>query len=59
VTFREVADGVFVRRHESLDLNCGLVVGDGACLVVDTRSDLGEAADLAAAVRRITPAPWT
>jgi glyoxylase-like metal-dependent hydrolase (beta-lactamase superfamily II) len=59
VSFREVADGVFVRRHESLDLNCGLVVGDGDCLVVDTRSDLGEAADLAAAVRRVTPHPWT
>jgi glyoxylase-like metal-dependent hydrolase (beta-lactamase superfamily II) len=59
VSFREVADGVFVRRHESLDLNCGLVVGEGACLVVDTRSDLGEAADLIAAVRRVTPSPWT
>ncbi|MFW3170273.1 MBL fold metallo-hydrolase [Geodermatophilus sp. CPCC 206100] len=59
MSFREVADGVFVRRHQSLDLNCGLVVGDGACLVVDTRSDLGEAADLAAAVRRVTAHPWT
>ncbi|SFK99404.1 MBL fold metallo-hydrolase [Geodermatophilus ruber] len=59
MNFAEIADGVFVRRHESLDLNCGLVVGDGACLVVDTRSDLGEAADLAAAVRRVTPHPWT
>ncbi|WP_345771877.1 MBL fold metallo-hydrolase [Geodermatophilus sabuli] len=59
MTFREVADGVFVRRHRSLDLNCGLVVGEGACLVVDTRSDLGEAADLIAAVRRVTPHPWT
>ena len=58
-SFYEVADGVFVRRHASLDLNCGLVVGDGACLVVDTRSDLGEAADLLAAVRRVTPHPWT
>ncbi|WP_345771432.1 MBL fold metallo-hydrolase [Geodermatophilus normandii] len=59
MTFREVADGVFVRRHESLDLNCGLVVGGDACLVVDTRSHLGEAADLIAAVRRVTPHPWT
>lgn len=57
--FAEVADGVFVRRHASLDLTCGLVVGDGACLVIDTRSDLGEAADLVAAVRRVTPHPWT
>jgi glyoxylase-like metal-dependent hydrolase (beta-lactamase superfamily II) len=55
----EVADGVLVRRHRELDLNCGLVVGDGACLVIDTRSHLGEAADLIAAVRRVTPHPWT
>jgi glyoxylase-like metal-dependent hydrolase (beta-lactamase superfamily II) len=59
VTFTQVADGVFVRRHASLDLNCGLVVGDGACLVVDTRSSPAEAADLVAAVRRVTPHPWT
>jgi glyoxylase-like metal-dependent hydrolase (beta-lactamase superfamily II) len=59
VSFTEVTDGVFVRRHASLNLNCGLVVGEGACLVVDTRSDLGEAADLVAAVRRVTPHPWT
>ncbi|GAB3192304.1 MBL fold metallo-hydrolase [Geodermatophilus arenarius] len=59
MTFTEVAEGVFVRRHGSLDLNCGLVVGDGACLVVDTRSSPAEAADLAAAVRRVTPHPWT
>lgn len=55
----EVADGVYVRRHRSLDLNCGLVVGAGACLVVDTRSHLDEAADLIAAVRTVTPHPWT
>jgi len=55
----EVADGVLVRRHRSLDLNCGLVLGDGACLVVDTRSHLDEAADLVAAVRAVTPHPWT
>ena len=57
--WQEVADGVLVRRHRELDLNCGLVVGDGACLVVDTRSHLGEAADLIAAVRAVTPHPWT
>jgi glyoxylase-like metal-dependent hydrolase (beta-lactamase superfamily II) len=57
--WREVADGVLVRRHAELDLNCGLVIGDGACLVIDTRSSLGEAADLIAAVRSVTPHPWT
>ena len=57
--WREVADGVLVRRHAELDLNCGLVIGDGACLLIDTRSHLGEAADLIAAVRSVTPHPWT
>ena len=57
--WQEVADGVLVRRHAELDLNCGLVLGDGACLVIDTRSSLGEAADLIAAVRTVTPHPWT
>jgi glyoxylase-like metal-dependent hydrolase (beta-lactamase superfamily II) len=55
----EVADGVLVRRHRSLDLNCGLVLGDGACLVIDTRSHLGEATELAVAVREVTRHPWT
>jgi glyoxylase-like metal-dependent hydrolase (beta-lactamase superfamily II) len=57
--WQEIGEGVFVRRHPALDLNCGLVVGDGACLVVDTRSHLGEAADLVTAVRAVTPHPWT
>jgi glyoxylase-like metal-dependent hydrolase (beta-lactamase superfamily II) len=57
--WQEVGAGVFVRRHAELDLNCGLVVGDGHCMVVDTRSHLGEAADLIVAVRTITPYPWT
>jgi len=57
--WQEVADGVLVRRHAELDLNCGLVLGDGACLVVDTRSHLGEAAELIAAVREVTHHPWT
>lgn len=57
--WQEVGDRVFVRRHASLDLNCGLIVGDDACLVIDTRLHLGEAADLIEAIRDITPHPWT
>jgi glyoxylase-like metal-dependent hydrolase (beta-lactamase superfamily II) len=57
--WREVGDRVFVRRHAHLDLNCGLVVGDGGCLVVDTRSHLGQGRELADAVRTVTPHPWT
>jgi len=56
--WQEVGDRIFVRRHASLDLNCGLVVGEDACLVIDTRLHLGEAADLICAIRRITPHPW-
>jgi glyoxylase-like metal-dependent hydrolase (beta-lactamase superfamily II) len=56
--WREVGDRVLVRRHRSLDLNVGLVLGDGACLVIDTRSSEVEGRELAAAVRRATPAPW-
>lgn len=57
--WREVGDRVLVRRHRELDLNCGLVVGDGGCLVIDTRSHLGEGRALAEAVRSVTPHPWT
>jgi len=57
--WQEVGDRVFVRRHDSLDLNCGLVVGEDACLVIDTRLHLGEATDLIAAIRRVTSSPWT
>ncbi|MEV4114301.1 MBL fold metallo-hydrolase [Nonomuraea sp. NPDC049695] len=55
----EVGDRVYVRRHQSYDMNVGLVVGDGHCLVLDTRASHREAADLIEAVRRITGSPWT
>lgn len=57
--WQEVGDRVYVRRHESYDMNVGLVVGDDHCLVIDTRMSHREAADLIAAIRRITPSPWT
>lgn len=55
----EVADGVLVRRYTELDLSIGLVLGDGECLVVDSRGDVAQGAELAAAVREVTPSPWT
>jgi glyoxylase-like metal-dependent hydrolase (beta-lactamase superfamily II) len=55
----EVADGVHVRRHDELDLSLGLVVGGGACLVVDTGGDEVQGAEWAAAVHAVTPLPWT
>jgi glyoxylase-like metal-dependent hydrolase (beta-lactamase superfamily II) len=55
----ELGDGVLVRRYTELDLSIGLIVGEDACLVVDTRGDLVQGAELAAAVREVTPVPWT
>ena len=40
-----------------MDLNVGLVVGEGACLVVDTRASERQGRELAEAVRTVTPAP--
>ncbi|HEX5540462.1 MAG TPA: MBL fold metallo-hydrolase [Micromonospora sp.] len=57
--FVEVRDRVYVLRHPMLDINVTLVVGDGAALLVDTLSTPGQAAELAAAARRISPHPWT
>jgi glyoxylase-like metal-dependent hydrolase (beta-lactamase superfamily II) len=59
VAWSEVGAGVFVRRHESFDLNVGLVVGDGGCLVIDTREHLTAGREVATAVREVTSAPWT
>ena len=53
----ELADGVLARRYAELDLSVGLVIGDGGCLVVDTRSDPDQGAELRAAVREVTRKP--
>lgn len=55
----EVADGVLVRRYDQLDLSVGLVIGSRSCVVVDTRSDPDQGAELSAAVREITRQPCT
>lgn len=46
--FDEVGDRVFRRRYESLDLNVGVVVGEGELLVVDSRASHREADELLA-----------
>lgn len=53
----EVADGVLVRRYAELDLSVGLVVGDDGALVVDTRGNPEQGAELRSAVRAITDRP--
>jgi glyoxylase-like metal-dependent hydrolase (beta-lactamase superfamily II) len=57
--WQEIGATIYVRRHEHYDVNVGLVVGDGACLVIDTRESLTAGRELAAAVRTVTSAPWT
>ncbi len=56
--WREIADGVLVRRHRSLDLNVSLVLGDERCLVVDTHSHDAAARVLIESIRSVTPLPW-
>jgi glyoxylase-like metal-dependent hydrolase (beta-lactamase superfamily II) len=53
----EVGDGVLARRHAELDLTTGLVLGADRALVVDTRGDARQGAELAAAVRAVTALP--
>lgn len=55
----ELADGVLVRRYAELDLSVGLVIGDHGALVVDTRSDPAQGAELRTAIRRVTRQPCT
>ena len=55
----EIADGVLVRRYAELDQTLGLVVGAEHCLVVDTGRDEVHGAEMAAAVREVTPWKWT
>jgi glyoxylase-like metal-dependent hydrolase (beta-lactamase superfamily II) len=55
--FDELGDGVFRRRYESLDLNVGVVVGDDAVLVVDTRSSLRQASDFLDELALVTSRP--
>lgn len=55
--FQEVARDVYVLRYPVLDVNVTLVLGGEAALVVDTLSTDGQAAELLAAVRRVTGLP--
>jgi glyoxylase-like metal-dependent hydrolase (beta-lactamase superfamily II) len=57
--WQEIGPAIYVRRHQNYDVNVGLVVGDGRCLVIDTRESLIAGRELAAAVRTVTSTPWT
>jgi glyoxylase-like metal-dependent hydrolase (beta-lactamase superfamily II) len=55
--WQEVGDRVFVRRYAFYDQNIGVVLGDDSCLVVDTRSTHGQADEVRADLRKLTPLP--
>ncbi|TCP48554.1 glyoxylase-like metal-dependent hydrolase (beta-lactamase superfamily II) [Tamaricihabitans halophyticus] len=53
-----LSDGVLVRRYPELDLSIGLIVGTRSALVVDTRGDETQGAELATAISEITTLPY-
>jgi glyoxylase-like metal-dependent hydrolase (beta-lactamase superfamily II) len=54
VSWDELAEGVYRKRYESLDLNIGLVVGDAGALVFDTRASHRQAQVLLDDIRKVT-----
>ena len=57
MSWDELADGVFRRRYESLDLNIGLVLGDSGALVLDTRASHRQAWQLIDDITAVTALP--
>jgi glyoxylase-like metal-dependent hydrolase (beta-lactamase superfamily II) len=55
--FEELADGVFRRRYESLDLNVGVVIAEEGVLVIDTRASHAEADELLSDLVTLTRKP--
>ncbi len=57
-SWREVGDGVFIRRYPFLDQTISAVLGRDRALVVDTRASLAQARELIDDLRRLTRLPW-
>jgi glyoxylase-like metal-dependent hydrolase (beta-lactamase superfamily II) len=55
--FDELADGVFRRRYQSLDLNVGVVIAEDGVLVIDTRASHAEADELLSDLVTLTTKP--
>jgi glyoxylase-like metal-dependent hydrolase (beta-lactamase superfamily II) len=55
--FDELAGGVFRRRYASLDLNVGVVIGEDAVLIIDTRASHRQARELIDELGDITSLP--
>lgn len=55
--FDQLADGVYRRRYESLDLNVGVVLGEQGILIIDTRASHVEADELRGELRTLSSLP--
>ena len=55
--WQEIAEGVYRRRYESLDLNVGVVIGGEGVLVVATRASHRQAQQLLDDLRTLTDLP--
>lgn len=55
--WQELGDGVYRRRYEFLDQNIGVVLGETAALVVDTRANPLQAKEIESDLARLTPLP--
>lgn len=55
--WQELGDGVFRRRYESLDLNIGLILGEEAAMVIDSRANQVQGDELDADIRVFTRHP--
>jgi len=58
-TWVELGDRVFVRRYEFYDQNIGVVLGDRAALIIDTRSTHVQGREILADLRMLTGDPVT
>jgi len=58
-TWTELGDRVFVRRYPFFDQNIGVVLGDGAAMLIDTRSTHAQAREILADLRELTRDPVT
>lgn len=57
ITWRPVRDRVYVTTIEPESVNCGLVVGSDACLLIDTGSSASQGAALRRSIAEITGVP--
>jgi len=55
--WQELDDGVFLRRYDYLTQNIGVVIGSDGLLVIDTRSNPEQAAELRGDIRRLSNLP--